>query len=103
MFTCQHSNSGSAATHFTSANFRRDAKEDAIAMVSTFQKATSTLMHVKRTEALGLARQLAEVDEELRALRSQLAEKDSERAKADKEVRALRAQLAEKEPRIAQA
>ena len=93
LLACQHSNSGSAATHFSSASFRRDAKDDAVAMVNIFQKSTSALMHAKRSEALDLARQLAEVDEEIRTLRTQLAEKDMERAQADKEVQELRAQL----------
>ena len=62
-------------------------------MVNMFQKSTSALMLAKRSEALSLARQLAEVDEEICSLRSQLAEKDSERAEVDKEVQALRAQL----------
>ena len=94
LLACQHSNSGSAAAHFTSASFRRDAKDDAVAMVNRFQKATGALMHAKRSEALDLARQLAEVDEEIRTLRSQLAEKDMAQAQADKEVQELRARLA---------
>ena len=95
VLTAQHSNSGTAAAHFTSASFRRDAKEDAIAMVNIFQKATSALMLAKRGEALDLARQLAQVNEQIGALRSQLAEKDLERAQVDKVVQELRAQLAE--------
>ena len=62
-------------------------------MVNTFQKATSALMQAKRNEAFDLARQLADVDEQIRALRSQLAERDSQRAEMDEEVRLLRAQL----------
>lgn len=64
-------------------------------MVNSFQKATSALMLAKRSEALDLARQLAQVNEEIGALRSQLAEKDVERAQVDKVVEELRAQLAQ--------
>lgn len=64
-------------------------------MVNTFQKATSALMLAKRNEALDMARQLAQVNEEIGTLRLQLAEKDSERAQVDKLVQELRAQLAQ--------
>ena len=99
--TSQHSASGSAATHFTSPSFRRDAKDDAIAIVNAFQKATSSLMYAKRSEALSLARQLADVDEQIRELRSQLVDKDIQRAEVDSQVHILRAQLAERDLQLA--
>lgn len=91
----QHSNSGSAATHFTSASLRRDAKEDAVAMVNIFQKATSALLQAKCSEAVSLTRKLAEVDNQICELRSQLAERDAQRGEVEEEVRTLRARLAE--------
>lgn len=62
-------------------------------MVNTFQKATSTLIQAKRSEASSLVRQLADTEEQICDLRRQLAEKNMQQAGMDEEVQLLRAQL----------
>lgn len=81
------------AAYYTLPSFRRDAKKDAVAMVNTFQKATSTLIQAKRSEASSLVRQLADTEEQIRDLRRQLAEKNMQQAGMDEEVQLLRTQL----------
>ena len=54
-------------------------------------------MHAKRSEAVGLGRELEEVKEQIGNLRSELAKRNLERAGVDKELQLLRAQLAERD------
>lgn len=53
-------------------------------------------MHAKRSEAVGLGRELEEVKEQICNLRSELAKRNLERAGVDKELQLLRARLAER-------
>lgn len=83
MLAAQHSSSGSAATHFTSANLRREAMDDTLEIINKFRLVTSSLLQAKRQDALEIARQLAESNERVRNLQEQVASQEAALASAN--------------------
>ena len=83
MLAAQHSSSGSAATHFTSANLRRDAMDDTLEIINKFRLVTSSLLQAKRQDALEIAKQLAESNERVRNLQEQVASQEAALATAN--------------------
>jgi hypothetical protein len=83
MLAAQHSSSGTAATHFTSPNLRRDAMDDTLGIINKFQSITSSLLQAKRQDALEIARKLAEADERVRTLQEQVESQQAALAAAN--------------------
>ncbi|KAF8697716.1 hypothetical protein AX14_001274 [Amanita brunnescens Koide BX004] len=83
VLAAQHSSSGTAATHYTSPNLRRDAMEDTLGIINKFQSVTSSLLQAKRQDALEIARQLAEADKRVRSLQEQVATQEAALAAAN--------------------
>ena len=83
MLAAQHSSSGAAATHFTSANLRRDAMDDTLEIINKFRLVTSSLLQAKQQDALEIARQLAESNERVCDLQEQVASQEAALATAN--------------------
>lgn len=77
VIAAQHNGSGSAATHFTSPSLRREAMEEVVGIINSFQEITSMLLSAKRQDATAMLKELGEAKEQVRVLREQVASQEA--------------------------